>query len=123
MTFPRIVTKATNVELTSSLEDLITRRLAPLARLLRFEEPIRFDVVIRRNENNVAGDMYFVSVKVSSPKRSYMAVAAKPHLPRALSSVRETLRQNISRGASVDMSHFAKSDTALVKNAYTLTLS
>ena len=121
MTFPIIHTKATNVELNEERKDLIARRLAPLARLLYGQGEIKVDVVLRRTRSRLTGDMYFVSVKLSTPQNSYMAVSAKAHLGRALTTAREMLRKSISRGASVS-DYSIRRDRQEHLDAYTLTL-
>jgi len=121
MTLPRINIKATNVELNTSLRGLINRRLAPLSKMLQQESEVILNVVLRRTHSRVTGDMFFVSVKAVTSEDSYMAVSAKHHLSRALTSVRETLRQSISRGESVSDYSIRKSRQEKVQ-AFTLTL-
>ena len=121
MTLPRVVTKATNVELTKSQQELITRRLAPIARLLHNQGEVLIEVVLRKTHSRLTGDLYYVSVKTSTPTDSFMAVSAKPFLGKALTSVRETLRRAISRGASVSDYGIRKARRSEL-DAYTLTL-
>ena len=120
MNIPRITVSATNVELTPAIYDLISRRLTPLGRLLIYEGDVNINVVLRYNPTTFGG-MYFVSVRLKTDRNSYMAVASKAHLARAIIAAKDMLRQSISKGASV-------SDTSLleaaktIKQAYTLTL-
>lgn len=101
MSIPRIRTRATNVELTGARKSLITRRLAPLSRMLKGEGEVDIEVMLRRTETQVEGTMYFVSVKLITPQDSHRAVAANQHLTRALDNARDMLRQSMSRGESV----------------------
>lgn len=101
MNLPKINTRATNVELTEERKNLIIQKLAPLSRYLRGEEDIDIDIVMRRVRVDFGGDMYCISVKVTTPSDIYMGVATEHHLEKALTRVRETLRRAISKGASV----------------------
>ena len=89
--------------------------------MLQQEGEVLLDIVMRKTHSRVTGDMYFVSVKVSTPSDTYMAVSAKHHLSRAFTTVRETLRRSISRGESVSDYSIRKIRQEKI-DAFTLTL-
>ena len=96
------------------------RRLAPLSRFLVHEDSIAIDLVMRRIRARFGGDMYYLSVKVSTPHDTYMAVATENNLGKALTAAREVLRRSISRGASVV--DYGVRRSRRQQAAYTLTL-
>lgn len=93
--------RATNVELTEYSQQLISTKLLPLARYLQYEPELRLDVVLRKMRSSFRGDVYCVSVKLMTPRDTFVAVANERHLPKALTRVRETLRRSISKGSSL----------------------
>lgn len=105
MTMPSINTSATGIELNNERRALIAQKLAPLGRLLVHEREVSIDVIIRRVDASLAGDMFYVSVKLVTDHGDYMAVATGRYLTRALTSVREYLRRSISRGESVKLTY------------------
>lgn len=121
MTLPIITTKATNVELTDERKSLIRQKLAPLSRLLVHERNVTLDVNIRCIKAGFGSEVFYVAVKLSTDKGSFIAASTGHYLTRTLIDVRESLRRSISRGRSV--STFGVYATAeQLKEAYTLTL-
>lgn len=102
MMFPTIATQAINVELTDAQVSLITRKLAPLARLLPSQDDVRFDVVLRRLKRRWSGDMYCLSVRMIVPTHTYYAVATEQYFARAFTKVREDLRRSVSKHYRAD---------------------
>lgn len=86
-----------NVELTKERSDLITHKLAPVARLVPDSDDTHFDVVIRKSDNRWMGERYCVSVRLSTASEKYYAIANEAYLERAFSKVREDLRRSISK--------------------------
>ena len=78
------------------------------------------DVVLRQVRAHFGGDMYYVSVKVTTPNDMYIAVATEHNLGKALRRARETLRKSISKGASVFDYELRKSRQ--MKESFTLAL-
>lgn len=101
MNLPIINTSTTNIELTEERKSLITQKLAPLGRFLVHEENVEIDVNIRRMDAHLGGDTFYLSVKLTTDKGAYMAVATSRYLTRALTEAREYLRKSVSRGVSV----------------------
>ncbi len=101
MSIPNISTRATNVELTDERRSLISRRLSPLARFLVHEDEVNIDVVMRSIRARLGGDMFYISVKVTTPNDVYVTVAQGRQLGVALTKARETLRRSICRGESI----------------------
>lgn len=106
MKMPIINTSTTNLELTKERQSLITQKLAPLGRFLVHEEEVLIDVSIRRMESHLGSDAYYLSVKLTTERGVYMAVATSRYLTRALAEAREYLRRSICRGESVELSQF-----------------
>ena len=101
MSIPKISTRATNVELTNERRGLISRKLMPLSRFFVHESDVRIEVVLRKVRMRLSGDIYYLSLRVSTPNDVYMAVANEHQLARALEKARETIRRSVSKGASV----------------------
>lgn len=121
MAIPHIHVQATNVELTNHYKSLISRRLTPIARLVRDSSDVDIAVMVRQSETPEEGQIFFVSIKVMAGEDTHMAVAAKPQLGGALSAVREMIRRSMSRGASVP----TQSTHSMLKeyvDSYTLTI-
>lgn len=97
MMFPTINTKAMNVELTSDRKNLITQKLAPVARLTPEAEGVVFDVVIRRMRKPWQGERYCVSVRMSTTDEKYYAIASEAYLEKSLARVRDDLRKAVSK--------------------------
>ena len=120
MAIPKIHTRATNVELTDTIKSLISRKLNPLARFLVHESDVQIDVVMRGVRSRFGGDVYHVSVKVTTPTNTYISVATERHIAKALTKTRETIRRTISRGASV-VDYELRKERQL-KDSFTLSL-
>lgn len=101
MMLPIINVQAMNVELTDEQSKLITRKLAPLARLAPDSE-VRFDVVIRTMKRTWMGTRFCVSVRLNTGIEKYYAVARDPYLAKALSSLRHDLRRSVSKAYRVE---------------------
>ena len=121
MAIPIITTRATNLELTDERQALITQKLAPLRRLLVHENEAAIEVVLRGVHGPWPGETFYVSTRLITDNGTYMAVASHRYLTRALTEVRDVLRRNISRGASVEQYRVSKR-AELLEESYTLTL-
>lgn len=121
MNVPIIRSRATNVELDQEHKTLINKRLFPLARFLRGQGETNIDVVIRKTNYHQGISAFFVSVKVTTEKDTYMAVAMKPHLSGALLAARSMLRRSISKGSSVSH-HNSQQLRRQVLDSFTLTI-
>jgi ribosome-associated translation inhibitor RaiA len=120
MAIPTITTRTTNLELTNERQALITQKLAPLRRLLVHEQEAVIDVMVRRIRGTLANEKFYVSLRLQTDQGSYMAVASHHYLTRAITDARDSLRRNISRGASVERHQVAYSEQ--YDDSYTLTL-
>jgi len=97
MMFPTITVKAMNVELNKERNDLITRRLAPIARLLPESNDVHFDVVIRKVDTSWMGERYCVSVRLKAASETYYAISNETYFERCFARVRDELRRSISK--------------------------
>jgi len=121
MTIPIINTSATNLELTNELQSLISKKIAPLGRLLVHEREVKIDLSIRRIDSIVGADSYYVSAKLSTDKGNYNVATSGYYLNRVLLSLQESLRRAVSKGASVETYKFAPVRRDHLE-AFTLTL-
>ena len=97
MMFPTINTRSMNVELTEEHYSLITKKLAPLARLVSDEKGVQFDIVLRKIHKKWSGERYCISVRMSTATQKYYAITTERYFAKAFSSIREDLRKSISK--------------------------
>lgn len=100
MMLPTINIQAMNVELTHDQSQLITQKLAPLARLAP-DLSVRFDVVLRISRTAWAGTRFSVSVRMTTNDDKYYSVVRDAYLGKAFSAIRDDLRRSISTGYRV----------------------
>lgn len=96
MYVPTISTRATNIELTDGRRALIANRLKPLGSVFAPGTIAHLDVAIRRLPGAMARNKYCISAKLTTDKRTFVAMEMDSSLSAALKKTERTLRRLVS---------------------------
>ena len=94
----RIVTKATNFEITEALKDYVEKRMAHVKRLMTENQDsvAIIDVELSKSKHHKHGDIFRAEVNFSIAGRSYRAVSEKDNIYAAIDEIKDQLGSEVS---------------------------
>lgn len=95
-----VITKAKNLELTESLEGIITKRLSGLKKMLKpFEDKVLGFLfqVSKETKHHRKGDVFWAEAIVTLPGKKITVTAHDENLLKAITKARDELKREISR--------------------------
>lgn len=95
MTTPNISFKHTNTEVDYSLQQVLTHKLAALAKY--YEEPTLIEVEFRKEAPRNNGNIFVVEVNCSVKGELYRAVAVKDSFEKGIDAARNELDKELRR--------------------------
>ncbi len=96
MSFPQIVVKATNIELTSSLSSLIDQKFSTLEKLIPADETdVRCRVEVEKLSEHQSGKIYRVESNLYVSGKSFRAEATEEQVEKAIDEVRDELKREL----------------------------
>lgn len=98
MTFPSINTKATNIELTPEIEDLLEQKLQPLDRFLpEGETDVKCDVELECDASQQSGDIFRAEINLFVGGTLYRAEATEDQIEKAVDRARDGVKREVRR--------------------------
>lgn len=98
MSFPTINTKATNIELTPELTELVDQKLTPLEKFLPDEESdMKCDVELEKGGEHQSGNIYRAEVNLYVSGTLYRAEATEDQIEKAIDRVRDDVKRELRR--------------------------
>ena len=96
MAFPIINTKATNMELTIALQDLLEHKLHPLAKYWDAEETdVKCDVELEKMTEHATGPVHRAEVNLYVHGKLFRAEATEDQMEKAIDRVRDELKHEL----------------------------
>lgn len=96
MTFPKIVVKATNLELSPGLSALIEQKLTPLGKLIPDgATDAHCRVEVEKLTEHQSGKIYRVEANLFAYGRTYRAEATEEQVEKAIDETRDELKREL----------------------------
>jgi len=88
--------KATNINLTSYLEELVKEKMADIAKLLRGEKVLIAEIEIGlTSKHHQKGDIYRAEIQIDVPGKLFRAVSEKEDFRSALTDAKDEIEKQI----------------------------
>jgi ribosomal subunit interface protein len=98
MSFPSIVVKATNIELTPGLSSLIDQKFMALDKLIpAHETDVRCKVEIEKLTEHQSGKIYRIEADLFVGGKPFRAEATEEQVEKAIDEVRDELKRELER--------------------------
>ncbi|MDD5318419.1 MAG: ribosome-associated translation inhibitor RaiA [Candidatus Pacebacteria bacterium] len=111
-----IQTKATNIEITPATTDYLEKRMGAIKKFISSEETILVEVDLGKVSNrHRTGDVFRVSVRLSSPHHDAQAEAESVDLYTAIDEVKDELLAEL-RTSKEKRQHFIRRSGQKIKN-------
>lgn len=108
--------KGTNIELTSAINDYVTKRLDAVKKFVADDPTVRCDVEVGKTSNHHKhGDIFRAEVHIVGHKRDIYVTSEKGDLYTAIDEVRDEVLYRLSSKKEKTIS-FARRGGAKVKN-------
>ena len=115
MKIPRINTKATNLEITPALQELLDQKLLPLGKFIPDYDDTKFDVELEKITAHQSGKIYRAEINLFNGGKIYRAEATEEQIEQAIDSVRDEIKRELSRTNKKQHSLAMKGGRALKK--------
>ncbi len=98
MSFPQITVKATNLELSSGLSDLIDQKLIPVGKLISDEATeATCRVEIERLTEHTSGKIFRFEANLFANGKTYRAESTEEQIEKAIDVVRDELKRELEK--------------------------
>jgi ribosomal subunit interface protein len=100
MTFPKIAVKATNLELSQGLSNLIDQKLTPLGKLVPEGATDAYcRVEVEKLTEHQTGKIYRVEVNLFAYGKTYRAEATEEQVEKAIDEARDELKRELEHAS------------------------
>lgn len=116
MAFPHITVKATNLELTPGLSNLIDQKLVPIGKLIPNEvTDATCRVEIERLTEHTSGKVFRFEANLFANGRTYRAEATEELIEKAIDVVRDELKRELEKAQGKQLSLLRRGSRAIKK--------
>lgn len=114
MAFPRIRTKATNIDITPKLEALLEQKFAPLGRLIDERANTFCEVELEREtEHHQSGKIFRAEINLTVNGKLHRAEATEEQIEQAIDTIRNELRNELQHAYGKRQSMWKKGRQAI----------
>ncbi|MCF7815613.1 MAG: ribosome-associated translation inhibitor RaiA [Candidatus Pacebacteria bacterium] len=113
MTFPHINTKATNIEITPKLQELLEQKLSPLGKLLDNQGDTRCEVELEKTAEHHSGKIFRAEINLFNGGKLFRVESTEEQIEQAIDSVKNELRRELQRAQGKRQSLFKRGSQAV----------
>jgi ribosomal subunit interface protein len=95
MTFPRISTKALNIELTPQIETLLEQKFTPLGKFLEEHDDSHCEIELEKVAEHQSGKIHRVEVNLHNNGKLFRVEATEEQFETAIDSARDELKSEL----------------------------
>ncbi len=95
MTFPRIITKGTNITITPKMEVLLEQKFSALGKLIHERGDTHCEVELEKIGEHQSGKIFRAEVNLSMGGRMFRAEATEEQIEQAIDTIRNELKHEL----------------------------